>query len=94
MIQPLGNRILLKMQQKEEKTKSGIILGNNIDKIQIAEVIEVGNGEENSETKIYVKKKDKVIIEKYAGTEIKYDGEDYILVKQDEILAIVGGRDE
>ena len=92
MIKPLADRVLLKMTETEETTKSGIILSAGAkEKPQIAEVLEVGPGinTEGKEVKMYVQKGQKVIVSKYAGTEIKYEGEDYIILKQDEILAIV-----
>ena len=91
MIKPLGNRVLIKMKEGEETTKSGIILaGNAQEKPQIAEVVEVGPGKEvdGKLEKMLVKKGDKVVVNKYAGTEVKYEGEEYIIVKQDDILAI------
>ena len=92
MIKPLGSRVLIKMKEGEEKTKSGIILsGAAQEKPQIAEVIEVGPGE-NIDGKIEpisVKKGDNFIVRKYSGTEVKYEGEEYIIVKQEDILAIV-----
>ena len=92
MIKPLGNRVLVKMKEGEEKTKSGIILAEaSKEKPQIAEVIEVGPGERIDEKlePMDVKKGDNVIISKYAGTEVKYEGVEYIIIKQDDILAIV-----
>ena len=92
MIKPLGNRVLIKMKEKEETTKSGIILSSGSqEKPQIAEVIEVGPGikEDGKLLEMDVKKGDNVIVSKYAGTEIKYEGQDYIIVKQEDILAIV-----
>ncbi len=94
MIKPLGNRVLIKMKEGEEKTKSGIILsGSAQEKPQIAEVIEVGPGElvkeGNERSKMEVKKGDNIIISEYAGTKVKYEGQEYIIVKQDDILAIV-----
>lgn len=92
MIKPLSNRVLIKMKESEETTKSGIILaGSSKEKPQIAEVIEVGPGEkvDGKLEEMYVKKGDKVIVSKYAGTEVKYEGEEYLIVKQDDILAIV-----
>ena len=92
MIKPLADRVLLKMVEKEETTKSGIILSSGAqEKPQVAEVIEVGPGinTEDKKVEMYVKKGDKVIISKYSGTEVKYEDEDYIIVKQDDILAIV-----
>ena len=79
------------MIENEETTKSGIILaGNAQEKPQIAEVVEVGPGKEvdGKLEKMLVKKGDKVVVNKYAGTEVKYEGEEYIIVKQDDILAI------
>ena len=88
MIKPLADRVLIKMKQKEDTTKSGIILReNDQEKTQFAEVIEVGPGTEK--IKMEVKKKDIVVVSKYAGTEIKYEGEDLIIVSQNDILAIV-----
>lgn len=93
MIKPVADRILIKMTESEETTKSGIILSSGSkEKPQIAEVIEVGpgiNNIEGKEVKMYIKKGDKVIVNKYAGTEVKYAGEEYIIVKQDDVLAIV-----
>jgi len=92
MLKPLQDRVVIKMIENEETTKSGIILSSGAkEKPQIAEIIEVGPGGEvdGKEIKMYVKKGDKVIVSKYAGTEVKYGGEEYIIVKQDDILAIV-----
>lgn len=92
MIRPLQDRVVIKMIENEETTKSGIILSSGAkEKPQIAEIIEVGPGGEidGKKVEMNVKKGDKVIVSKYAGTEIKYEGEDYIIVKQDDILAIV-----
>ena len=91
MLKPLADRVIIKMIESEETTKSGIILaGNSKEKPQIAEVIAVGPGGEvdGKEVKMYIKKGDKVVVNKYAGTEIKYEGEEYIIVKQNDILAI------
>ena len=92
MIKPLGDRVLIKMKEKEETTKSGIILaGVAQEKPQVAEVVEVGPGlkVKGELQEMYVKKGDNVIASKYSGTEVKYDGEEYIIVKQEDILAIV-----
>ena len=91
MLKPLSDRVVIKMLESEETTKSGIILsGNAKEKPQIAEVIEVGPGKEieGKLSKMLVQKGDKVVVNKYAGTEIKYEGQDLIIVKQDDILAI------
>ena len=85
---PLGERVVLKPLAAEETTKSGIVLpGSEKEKPQQAEVVAVGPG--TDDVKMEVKVGDKVIYSKYAGTEVKYQGEDYIIVKQDDILAIV-----
>ena len=92
MIKPLGDRVLIKMKEAEETTKSGIILTTGSkEKPQIAEVVEVGPGEkvDGKIQEMYVKKGDNVYVSKYAGTEVNYEGQDYIIVKQDDILAIV-----
>ena len=92
MIKPLSDRVLVKMKESEETTKSGIILASTAkEKPQIAEVIEVGPGKmvEGKREEMNVKKGDKVVISKYAGTEVKYNGEEYIIVKEEDILAIV-----
>lgn len=93
MIKPVADRILIKMIDNEETTKSGIILsGGAKEKPQIAKVIEVGPGIshiEGKEVKMYIKKGDKVIVSKYSGTEVKYEGEEYLIVKQDDVLATI-----
>ena len=92
MIKPLGSRVLIKMIESEETTKSGIILSSGAkERPQIAEVLEVGPGEkvDGKTVEMTIKKGDKVIVNKYAGTEIKYEGEELIIVKQEDVLAIV-----
>lgn len=92
MIKPLADRVLVKMIESEETTKSGIILSSGAkEKPQIAEVLEVGPGGnvDGKEIEMQVKKGDKVIVSKYAGTEVKYEGEEYIIVRQSDVLAIV-----
>ena len=91
-LKPLADRVLVKMIEAEETTKSGIILtGAAKEKPQIAQVIEVGPGGnvEGKEVVMTVKPGDKVITSKYSGTEIKLDGEEYIIMRQNDILAIV-----
>ena len=91
-LQPLADRVVLKMTDAEEKTKSGIILtGTAKEKPQIAEVIEVGPGGlvDGKEVVMTVKTGDKVVTNKYSGTEIKIGDTEYIIVKQSDILAIV-----
>ena len=91
-LKPLGDRVIIKMMEAEEKTKSGLILtGSAKEKPEIAEIIEVGPGGlvDGKEFKMTVKKGQKVITSKYSGTEVKVDGEEYTIVRQGDILAIV-----
>ena len=91
-VKPLGDRVVLKPVEMEEKTKGGIVLpGTAKEKPQMAEVVAVGPGGlvDGKEVKMNVKVNDKVIYSKYAGTEVKIDGQDIILVRQSDILAVV-----
>ena len=87
-IKPLQDRVVVKMTEAEETTKSGIILsGSAKEKPEVAQVVEVVPG--TSDVKMEVKKGDKVLISKYSGTNVKLDGEEYIIVKMEDILAVV-----
>ena len=89
---PLADRVVQKQCEAEETTKSGIILaGSAQEKPQEAEVVAVGPGGnvDGKEVTMHVKVGDKVIYSKYAGNEVKLDGEEYIIVKQNDILAVV-----
>ena len=89
---PLGDRVVLKQLAAEETTKSGIVLpGQNKEKPQQAEVVAVGPGGvvDGKEIKMEVKVGDQVVQSKYAGSEIKLEDEEYIIVKQNDILAII-----
>ena len=92
-IKPLSNRVVLKNLEAEETTKGGIILTSAAkEKPEVAEVVAVGEGEKNEDGKLIpmtVKVGDKVIIAKYTSTSEKLDGEDYIIVSEKDILAIV-----
>lgn len=91
-IKPLGDRVVIKMLECEDTTKSGIILaGTAKEKPQMAEVVAVGPGGivEGKEVVMEVKVGDKVITSKYAGTEVKLDGEEYTILRQNDILAKV-----
>lgn len=91
-IKPLLDRVVLKSVEAEETTKSGIILAAAAkEKPEIAEVVAVGPGGfvDGNEVKMFVNVGDKVITAKYAGTEVKFDGEEYSIVRQSDILAIV-----
>ena len=91
-MKPLGDRVVIKNMEAEETTKGGIILTSAAkEKPLMAEVIAVGPGGlvDGKEVTMQVKVGEKVIYSKYAGTEVKMDGQDYIIVKQSDILAIV-----
>ncbi len=85
-IKPLGDRVVIKMVETEETTKSGIILTAGAkEKPQVAEVVAVGPGTKDVTMELAVG--DKVIMSKYAGTEIKLDGKEYIVLSQNDVLA-------
>ena len=89
---PLGDRVVLKQVAAEETTKSGIVLpGQTKEKPQQAEVVAVGPGGmvDGKEVTMLVSVGDNVIYSKYAGTEVELDGEEYLVVKQNDILAII-----
>ena len=91
-IKPLADRVLIKMQEAEETTKSGIVLASSAqEKPQIAEVVAVGPGGmvDGKEVTMFLKVGDKVITSKYSGTEVKVDGEEYTIVRQSDVLAVV-----
>ena len=91
-IKPLGDRVVIKMVEMEETTKSGIILtGTAKEKPSVAQIVAVGPGGviDGKEVVMTVKEGQKVITSKYSGTEIKYEGQDYIIIRQSDILAIV-----
>lgn len=92
-IKPLGDRVVLKVLESEEKTKSGILLPDTAkEKPQMGKVIAVGTGkilDNGQKVAPEVKTGDKVLFAKYAGTEVKLDGEEYMVLKETDILAIV-----
>ena len=91
-LKPLADRVVVKLVEAEETTKSGIILaGNAKEKPQVAEIVAVGPGGvvEGKEITMQVKVGDRVLISKYAGTEVKLDGQEYTILRQNDILAIV-----
>ena len=89
-LKPLADRVVVKMVEAEETTKSGIILTASAkEKPQVAEVIAVGPGADGKTVPMSVKVGDRVITSKYSGTEIKIDGTEYIIVSQNDILAVV-----
>ncbi len=91
-IKPLADRVVTKMAEAEETTQSGIILtGTAKEKPQFAEVVAVGPGGvvDGKEVKMELKVGDKVIMSKYAGTEVKLDGEEYVIISQKDVLAVI-----
>ncbi|EEG31623.1 chaperonin GroS [[Clostridium] methylpentosum DSM 5476] len=91
-MKPLADRVVIKMVEAEETTKSGIILtGSAKEKPQVAEVVAVGPGGvvDGKEVTMELKVGDKVLISKYAGTEVKIDGVEYTILRQSDVLAIV-----
>ncbi|MCL6589966.1 MAG: co-chaperone GroES [Firmicutes bacterium] len=92
-IKPLGERVVLKVIESEEKTKSGIVLPDTAkEKPQMGKILAVGPGkvlDNGQKVALEVKVGDKVLFAKYAGTEVKLDGEEYMLLKESDILAIV-----
>jgi len=92
-IKPLADRVVIKALPMEEKTKSGIIMPDTAkEKPQEGEVVAVGPGkvEKGERIPLDVKVGDRVIYSKYAGTEVKYDGEEYLILRESDILAVIG----
>ena len=92
MIKPLGDRVVVKMLEAEEKTKGGIILASSAkEKPQVAEVVSVGPGGivEGKDVVMEVEVGDHVLLSKYAGTEVKLDENEYTILRQNDILAVV-----
>ncbi|GFN35057.1 co-chaperone GroES [Tepidimicrobium xylanilyticum] len=90
-LKPLGDRVVIKILEAEEKTKSGIVLPSSAkEQPQMAEVVAIGPDILNDEKKKdQIKVNDKVIFSKYAGTEVKIDGEEFTILKLNDILAVV-----
>ncbi len=87
-IKPLMDRVVIKMTEAEETTASGIILaGSAKEKPQVAEVVAVGPGKEGVD--MQVKVGDKVLVSKYSGTDVKVDGQEYTILKMEDVLAVV-----
>lgn len=92
MLKPLGNRVIIRLIEENETTKGGILLPSTAkEKSSVAEIVAVGTGKyvDGKVIPLDVKVGDKVIFSKYSGTEIKYEGVEYSILKQDDILAIV-----
>lgn len=91
-IKPLADRVVIRLLESQETTKSGIVLpGTAKEKPQMAEIVAVGPGGmvDGKEVKMEVKIGDKVIMSKYAGTEVKFDDQEYTILRQSDILAII-----
>ncbi|WP_313467167.1 co-chaperone GroES [Carnobacterium sp.] len=93
MLKPLGDRVIIEVAKEEEKTVSGIVLpGSAQEKPQTGSIIAVGEGrilENGTKAELAVKVGDTVLFEKYAGTEVKHDGKDFLVVNERDIIAIV-----
>ena len=93
MLKPLGDRVILEVQKEEEQTVGGIVLASNAkEKPQTGKVLAVGTGRvlDNGEKVVpSVKEGDTVVFDKYAGTEVSYEGEEYLVVRENDIVAVV-----
>lgn len=94
MLKPLGDRVIIERIEEEEKTASGIIVPESAkEKPQQGRVVAVGKGrvaDNGSVIQLDVKEDDKIVFQKYAGTELKHEGKDYLILREDDILAIIG----
>jgi chaperonin GroES len=94
LLKPLGDRVVIEQVETEEKTASGIVLPDTAkEKPQEGRVVAVGTGrvtENGEKIALEVKEGDSVIFSKYAGTEVKYDGKEYLILRESDILAIIG----
>ncbi|AND37900.1 co-chaperone GroES [Cytobacillus firmus] len=94
MLKPLGDRIIIELVETEEKTASGIVLPDTAkEKPQEGKVVAVGTGRvlENGErVALEVADGDRIIFSKYAGTEVKYEGKEYLILRENDILAVIG----
>ncbi|HLS65594.1 MAG TPA: co-chaperone GroES [Pseudogracilibacillus sp.] len=92
MIKPLGDRVVIELVEQEEKTASGIVLPDSAqEKPQEGKVIAVGSGAivDGQRVPLEVKENDRIIFSKFAGTEVKYDGKEYLILRESDILAVV-----
>lgn len=93
MIKPLGDRVVIELVEQEEKTASGIVLPDSAkEKPQEGKVIAVGSGKVENGEKIAleVSEGDRIIFSKFAGTEVKYEGTEYLILRENDILAVIG----
>ncbi|MCD2256751.1 co-chaperone GroES [Agrilactobacillus fermenti] len=93
MLKPLGDRVIVKVQEQEEETVGGIVLANNAkEKPQTGEIVAVSEGtlaEDGKRVPLSVKNGQVVMFDKYAGSEVKYEGEDYLVLHEKDIMAVV-----
>lgn len=92
MIKPLGDRVVIELVEQEDTTASGIVLpGSAQEKPQEGKVIAVGSGAviDGKKVELEVKEDDRIIFSKFAGTEVKYDGNDYLILREEDILAVI-----
>ncbi len=94
MLKPLGERVIIELVETEEKTASGIVLPDSAkEKPQEGKVVAVGSGrlnEDGERVALELKEGDRVVFSKYAGTEVKYEGTEYLIMREDDILAVIG----
>ncbi|MFC7366744.1 MULTISPECIES: co-chaperone GroES [Bhargavaea] len=94
MLKPLGDRIIIELIEAEETTSSGIVLPDSAkEKPQEGKVVAVGTGrylDNGTKVDLEVKEGDRIIFSKYAGTEVKYGGEEYLILRENDVLAILG----
>ncbi|GAA0599310.1 co-chaperone GroES [Virgibacillus siamensis] len=94
MIKPLGDRVVIELVEQEEKTASGIVLPDSAkEKPQEGKVVATGSGKvtDNGEkVALEVKEGDRIIFSKFAGTEVKYEGTEYLILRENDILAVIG----
>ncbi|MGG0670868.1 MULTISPECIES: co-chaperone GroES [Sporosarcina] len=94
MLKPLGDRIVIELIEAEEKTSSGIVLPDSAkEKPQEGKVVAAGTGrvlENGQRVDLEVKEGDRIIFSKYAGTEVKYEGNEYLILRESDILAVIG----
>lgn len=94
MLRPLGDRIIIELIEAEEKTASGIVLPDSAkEKPQEGKVVAIGTGrvlENGTRVELDVKEGDRIIFSKYSGTEVKYDNNDYLILRESDVLAVIG----
>jgi len=94
LLRPLGDRIIIELIEAEEKTASGIVLPDSAkEKPQEGKIVAIGTGrvlENGTRVELDVKEGDRIIFSKYSGTEVKYDNNDYLILRESDVLAVIG----